>query len=210
VKGLLAAGECDYQYHGANRLGANSLLSCIYGGELAAKTAMQYVSGLEGASDGVPGRLFEEEVKRQESANDEIIRARGKESPYLLWEEMAKWMTDHVTVIRANEKLKETDAKLVELTERLKHVNINDMSTWANQPLIFTRELGNMLALARVIALGALHRNESRGAHYKPAFPDRNDKAWLKTTIAKWGADAPQFSYETVDTSLMEPRERKY
>jgi succinate dehydrogenase / fumarate reductase, flavoprotein subunit len=64
--------------------------------------------------------------------------------------------------------------------------------------------------LARVITLGALNRNESRGAHYKPEFPERDDENWLKTTKAKFTPDGPVFEYEQVDTSLIKPRERKY
>lgn len=210
VKGILAAGECDYQYHGANRLGANSLLSCIYGGAVAAKTAVKYVDGLEQSSESSSQKIFDEEVSRQKDLNEKVMRSRGKENPYQLWEEMAKVMTDNVTVVRINKTLEETDKKLVELIERTNDVNIHDMSSWANQPLVFTRELVNMLQLARVITIGALKRNESRGAHYKPEFPDRNDKDFLKTTIAKYKPAAPELSYEKVDTSLYEPRERKY
>ena len=210
IKGILAAGECDYQYHGANRLGANSLLSCIYGGDLAAQTAVAYVDGLGDSSSSTSEKFFDVALKRERELNEKFLRGRGKENPYLLWEEMAKWMTDHVTVVRVNQKLQETDQKLVELTERLQNMNLNDMSEWANQPLIFARELRNMLFLARVITLGALARNESRGAHYKPEFPDRNDKEWLKTTIAEYAPTGPKFSYEKVDISLVAPRERKY
>jgi len=106
--------------------------------------------------------------------------------------------------------LKAADQKLTELQERVKDVNLNDLSEWTNQPLIFTRELENMLLLARVIAQGALRRDESRGAHYKPDFPERNDKDWLKTTLAAYAPEGPKFSYEKVDISLMKPRERKY
>ena len=67
-----------------------------------------------------------------------------------------------------------------------------------------------MLQLARVITLGALNRNESRGAHYKPEFPDRNDENWLRTTVAEYSDEAPVFSYEQVDISLVEPRKRDY
>ena len=135
---------------------------------------------------------------------------RGKENPYLIWEEMAEVMTDHLTVIRKNNELKATDVKLVELTERLQNINLSDTANWLNQALIFTRELEHMLILARVITLGALARNESRGSHYKPDFPDRNDKEWLKTTVAKWTPKGIELSYEKVDTSLIEPKERKY
>jgi succinate dehydrogenase / fumarate reductase flavoprotein subunit len=75
---------------------------------------------------------------------------------------------------------------------------------------VFARELENMLVLARAITLGALNRDESRGAHYKPDFPVRNDEQWLKTTKALYTKDGPRFEYEPVDTSLATPRERHY
>ncbi|MBI4358537.1 MAG: succinate dehydrogenase flavoprotein subunit [Candidatus Omnitrophica bacterium] len=210
LPGIFAAGEADYQYHGANRLGANSLLSCIYGGELAAKRAIQYVQSLQHTASETNSKFFDQELRRQREANDRFLRSRGSGNPYLLWEEMAKWMTDHVTVVRENKKIKATDEKLLELTERLGRVSLDDISNWANQALMFTRELENMLVIARVIALGALARNESRGAHYKPEFPERNDKEWLKTTVAKWAPKGIELSFEKVDTSLITPRERKY
>ncbi len=70
--------------------------------------------------------------------------------------------------------------------ERYKRISMIDTSRWSNQAASFTRQLWNMLQLARVITLGAYHRNESRGAHYKPEFPERNDEEWLKTTKAKY------------------------
>ena len=210
IPGILAAGECDYQYHGANRLGANSLLSCIYGGAVAARCAIQYVESLKSTAEEVSSKFFTQELKRQEEANQKLMRAGGRENPYLLWEEMAKWMTDHVTVIRINVKLEETLSKLSELTERFQHVSLSDTTNWTNQALIFARELENMLILAKVITMGALQRNESRGAHYKPEFPDRNDAEWLKTTVAKWSPTGIELTYEAVDISLIQPRERKY
>ena len=105
-----------------------------------------------------------------------------------------------------------TYEKIQELMERYKNININDTAKWSNQGGVFTRQLQNMLQLARVITIGAYNRNESRGAHYKPEFPERNDEEFLKTTMAKFaGADqAPEFHYEEVDVSLIKPRKRDY
>ncbi len=119
-------------------------------------------------------------------------------------------MTDNVTVVRYNDRLLKTDEKIQELMERWKRINVNDTAKWSNQAATFTRQLWNMLELARVITLGAYYRNESRGAHYKPEFPERNDEEWLKTTKAKWTPDGPVFEYEPVDTSLIKPRPRRY
>src|SRR5204863_6963123 len=108
--------------------------------------------------------------------------------------------------------LKDTDAKLVELLERYQHVNLSDRTQWANTSFVFTRQLYNMLQLARVIAQGAAMRDESRGAHYKPDFPERDDKNWLKTTKATFAPDAdePRLEFEPVDVSLIRPMARRY
>jgi succinate dehydrogenase / fumarate reductase flavoprotein subunit len=119
-------------------------------------------------------------------------------------------MTEHVTVTRVNKHLESAYNKLLELQQRYRKVNLSDRSKWSNQTLNFARELGNMLLLARVIIMAAHARNESRGAHYKPDFPDRDDANWLKTTRAKWVNGDIQLSYEPVDISMIAPRPRRY
>lgn len=209
IPGLLAAGECDYSIHGANRLGANSLVSCVYGGFVAAPAAIEYAKNIE-RKDTETNGIHDAELKRQQEINEGIVKNEGKENPYKLHDEMGKWMTDNVTVVRYNEKLKETDSKLLELMERFHKISINDSNLWATQAIPHARHLWNMLELARVITLGALNRNESRGAHYKPDFPDRDDENFLKTTIAEHSGEGPVLSYEEVDISLIEPRKRDY
>ncbi len=209
IAGLYACGECDFSIHGANRLGANSLLSCIYGGFVAGPEAVQYARNLKASS---PNGVFEAEQKRQEESNRTLMSNQGTENPFRLWKELGDIMSKHVTVTRENPALKETDAKLVELLERYRRVNLSDRSMWANTSFVFTRQLYNMLQLARVITQGALLRDESRGSHYKPAFPERDDVNWMKTTKAYFAADAdePRFEYAPVDASLIPPRVRKY
>jgi len=209
IAGIFAAGECEYQYHGANRLGANSLVSCIFGGFTAGPNAVRYARNVSAApSNG----HFEAERKKQEDNNSTLMGSDGKENPFQLWRELGELMTKDCTVIRDNQKLKGTDAKLVELLERFRCVNLSDKSQWANTSVLFTRQLYNMLQLSRVVAQGAALRDESRGAHYKPDFPDRDDKNWLKTTKAYFAPDAdePRFEFEPVDVSLVPPRPRKY
>lgn len=212
IPGLFAAGECDYSQHGGNRLGANSLLSAIYGGMVAGPNAIKYIEGLESSVETVPASVFERHVKQEQEKWNEIMSMDGTENAYVIHKELGEWMTDNVTVVRHNDKLVETDKKIVELMERYKKININDTAKWSNQGAMFTRQLWNMLQLARVITIGALNRNESRGAHYKPEFPERNDEDFLKTTMAKFNAsaNAPEFHYEEVDTSLIKPRKRDY
>src|SRR5262249_796492 len=108
--------------------------------------------------------------------------------------------------------LKATDGKLCEMLERFRRVNLSDRTQWANTSVIFARQLYNMLQLSRVIAQGAALRDESRGAHYKPDFPDPDDKNFPKTPTAYFPADPdePKFEFEPVDTSLIPPRARKY
>jgi len=209
IPGLLAAGECDYSIHGANRLGANSLVSCVYGGFIAAPAAIEYAKNVErNGADG--SAIYDRELKLQQEINDRLIKQSGSENQYVIHNEMGKWMTDNVTVVRYNEKLKATDAKLLELMDRYKHISINDSNLWATMALPHARHLANMLELARVITLGALNRNESRGAHYKPEFPDRDDEHFLKTTIAEYSGEGPVISYDPVDISLIAPRKRDY
>lgn len=209
IPGLLAAGECDYSIHGANRLGANSLVSCVFGGFVAAPKAIEYAKNVE--RNGAEGSgIYEQELKRQQEINDSLIRQSGTENQYVLHQEMGKTMTDNVTVVRYNDKLKQTDNKLLELMDRYKRISINDSNLWATMALPHARHLDNMLELARVITLGALNRNESRGAHYKPDFPERDDENFLKTTIAEYSGEGPVISYEPVDVSLIPPRKRDY
>ncbi|AHL72359.1 succinate dehydrogenase flavoprotein subunit [Bacillus altitudinis MN12] len=212
IKGLFAAGECDYSMHGGNRLGANSLLSAIYGGMVAGPNAVKYISGLEKSAEDLSSATFDSAVKKEQEKWDNILSMDGTENAYVLHKELGEWMTDNVTVVRYNEKLLKTDQKIEELMERYKHININDTASWSNQGAAFTRQLDNMLQLARVITIGAYNRNESRGAHYKPEFPERNDEEFLKTTMAtfKGKNQKPAFHYEDVDVSLIAPRKRDY
>lgn len=209
IPGLFAAGECDYSIHGANRLGANSLVSCVYGGFTAAPAAIDYAKNVERKNTESNG-FHTAELNKQQEINTQIVKSEGTENQYKLHEELGKWMTDNVTVVRYNDRLKATDEKIIELQERFKKISINDSNLWATQAVPHARQLKNMLELARVITLGALNRDESRGAHYKPDFPERNDEQFLKTTIAEWSAESPIISYEAVDIGLIEPRKRDY
>ncbi|MGJ3204603.1 succinate dehydrogenase flavoprotein subunit [Geobacillus sp. FJAT-46040] len=210
IKGLFAAGECDYSIHGANRLGANSLLSAIYGGMVAGPNAVRYIRGLEKSADAMPSTLYDSYVKREQEKWENILAMDGTENAYVLHKELGEWMTANVTIVRYNDRLLKTDEKIQELMERYKNISVTDTSRWSNQGATFIRQLYNMLQLARVITLGAYHRNESRGAHYKPEFPERNDEEWLKTTMARYTPDGPAFHYEDVDVSLIKPRKRDY
>jgi len=212
IQGLFAAGECDYSQHGGNRLGANSLLSAIYGGSVAGPNAVKYIQGLEKGADSVSPSVFTDAVKEQQEKWNNIMSLNGTENAYVLHKELGEMMTQHVTVVRYNDKLKETDERIQEMLQRYENININDTAKWSNQGATFTRQLKNMMQLARVITIGALNRDESRGAHYKPDFPERNDEEFMKTTMANFTGPktAPAFHYEDIDVSLIEPRKRDY
>jgi succinate dehydrogenase / fumarate reductase flavoprotein subunit len=177
---------------------------------LAGPAAVKYARNLSGGAESTSSSVYESERKRQEEKNQALISRDGTENPMTIWRELGEVMTEHVTVTRINKDLEAADAKLQELEERHGRINLSDRTRWSNQTLNFARELGNMLVLARVVALGALQRNESRGAHYKPDFPERDDLNWLKTTRARWVNGEIQLSYEPVDISQIPPRARRY
>ncbi|HEY9857230.1 MAG TPA: succinate dehydrogenase flavoprotein subunit [Stenomitos sp.] len=208
IPGLFAVGECDYSIHGANRLGANSLLSTVYAGMVAGPSSVKFMKNA--AKTEVKSSVVEAAVKREQEKYNQILAMRGTENPYLLHKELGEWMTKNVTVVRYNDKIQETLSHLDTLSERWKKINIDDVGPWTNQAVPFTRQLWNMIELAKVITKGALLRNESRGAHYKPDFPERDDANFLKTTMAKWTPNGPEISYQDVDVSLIKPRPRKY
>jgi succinate dehydrogenase / fumarate reductase flavoprotein subunit len=219
VPGLYAGGEVDFSIHGANRLGANSLVSCLYGGRIGGPAMVRYArekaSKLPPADAGLAAAK-----KRWEDEFRSIAGMSGPENPHVLAEEMGDWMTDNVTVVRENSKLAATEEKLQELSDRWNRIGLTDRSAYGNRELSFINQLRNMLVIARVMTRGALLRDESRGAHYKVrdlskgvaednALP-RDDANFLKTTIAEHTPDGPKISYRAVDTSLIKPRLRKY
>lgn len=211
IPGLFAAGECDYTQHGANRLGANSLLSAVFAGMTAGPNAAAYAKGLP-EGQNIPQSVYEAATAKDESDYRSILKLDGTENAYRLHQEMGELMTKNVTVVRNNADLAETLVKLEEIDERLSRIGVQDKATWSNANVPFIRQLYGMVDLAMVITKGALERNESRGSHFKPEFPDRNDEEWLKTTIARYdtASHSPVLSYEKVDTSLIAPRKRDY
>src|SRR3954468_14134760 len=214
IPGLYSMGECSFAYHGANRLGANSLLSCIFDGLFGGPCNKNYATDMAPtASADVAQGVYDAAVKSETDKQNWLVNnTSGNENPYLLWQEMGKAMTDNCTVVRHNERLEKTVEQCQEWKERYKRVRLSDTGMWTNQNLSFARALKDMIYAAEAILKGALMRNESRGAHFKPAFADRDDANFLKTTIATYDAasDSAVITYEPVDTSLVPPRARTY
>ncbi len=219
IPGFYAGGEVDFSIHGANRLGANSLVSCLYAGRIGGPAMVRYgreTAAKLPAADGA----FAAGKKRWEEEFRRIAAMSGPENPHGIAEEMGNWMTDNVTVIRENGKLRETEAKLQELSERWNRIGLTDRSGYSNRELSFINQLRNMLVIARVMTRGALQRDESRGAHFKVRdlsapideknILPRDDANYLKTTMASHTPDGPRITYVPVDTSLIKPRPRKY
>jgi succinate dehydrogenase / fumarate reductase, flavoprotein subunit len=210
IEGLFAVGECDYQYHGANRLGANSLLSCLTTGQIVGPAVCKYAAGLETRVDA-DSAAFSQQVRYRTEQYETIKSMKGTENPYKLWQELGKVMTENMTVVRYNNRLENTLGKISELKARYANINIDDAAGWTNQVIPFTRQLWNMLLLGEIMTKGALLRDESRGAHYKPDFAERDDENFLKTTVAAYDEkNGPQISYEEVDISQVTPRLRNY
>ena len=235
IPGLYAIGECDYQYHGANRLGANSLLSCIFSGLIIAPALQTLLnSQKKGTAAEQPPSLFDNARKDHQHRHDELLRRKGGgENPYLIHQELGDVMTKAATVVRRNAQLEAAYETVSELSDRAKNCSLSDTGNWTNQNVVFTKALLDMLPIAKTILKGALLRDESRGAHFKPdhTMPDlvstdhaerrreaeawcdqfdASSKKWLKSTIAKWNGSDPDISYEDVDTSLIPPRPRLY
>ncbi|HEX7879728.1 MAG TPA: succinate dehydrogenase flavoprotein subunit [Candidatus Eisenbacteria bacterium] len=210
VPGLFAVGECEYAYHGANRLGANSLLSTVFAGMMGGPDALRFAKGRRSTAADTPASVFESEMARHEAFNQRLLSLDGPENPFQLHAELGDLMTGAMTVVRYNDKLEAAMGSIAALRERFWNITLTDKGAWMNQPLLFSRQLHNMLILAEAMTLGALRRDESRGAHYKPDFPERNDERFLKTTLARFTPAGPELSYVDVDTSLIPPRARKY
>jgi len=231
IPGLYAIGECDYQYHGANRLGANSLLSCIFSGLFVAPT----LAAAAGSSSASEGRLFEAAQRREEERHRELLtRTAGEENPYDLHQALGVLMTRVATVVRRNDQLEAAYGEVCDMEARWRRCAVSDTGNWTNQNVVFTKALGDMFPVAKLILKGALLRDECRGAHFKPAFAmpgisatepaaqrreaeawcdrfEANTRQWLKSTIARCGGDgSPEISYQDVDTSLITPRPRLY
>lgn len=212
LTGCFSAGEADYQYHGANRLGANALLACIFSGLVTGQEVPRYIEQLKSSYTETPASYFEDALKAEEEIKARIFHRNGSENIHKLHDELSQLMVANVTVKRNNKDLQETLKKIKELRERSYHITLDDKSQFANQTYMFANQFIYMLELALVITKGALLRNEFRGAHYKPEFPQRDDEHWLQTTIATFNryADEPDISYEPVDTRHLKPFLRDY
>lgn len=212
IPGCFNVGESDFQYHGANRLGANSLLSCIFGGLTVGKEVPRYLDNLTAFASDYSQKIFDDAIKIEEDFRKDLLSRNGGENVFKLHDELADYLVNYVTVKRNNKDLAFCLEKIKEFQERYKNITLDDHTQFANQTFLFAHQFRAMLDVALIITKGALLRNESRGAHFKAEFPTRDDENWLKTTIAEYreGYDEPVISYAPVDLRYLKPIERDY
>ena len=227
LPGLMAAGECDHQYHGANRLGANSLLSAAYSGFITGPEALRWArSGELGTA------LTEEEMEsaRKEAVEefDRIRNMTGSVNAHQLHQEMGEIMYDYVSIERDNKGLDICLEKLKDILKRWDDIGVTDHGTWANQEAMFVRQLRNMILYAMAVTKAARCRDESRGAHAKIlldesgermtdadgelVFYGRDDEHFMKTSIVDYDpkTEEPIISYMDFEHSLIKARARNY
>lgn len=204
--GLYAAGECGcVSVHGANRLGCNSLLDTLVFGRRSGKEMRKFIHAV--GMPTVPDDLEEKEVRKLK----ELMDRPGDEKLGPVLAEMQEVMMDKVSVFRDKNGLTEALETVRLLKERYSRIAIQDKGSCFNRELLDVIELSVMLDLAEVITLGALHREESRGAHYREDFPKRDDEKYLAHTMVRYDEETgPQLFTRPVAITRFEPKERKY
>jgi succinate dehydrogenase / fumarate reductase flavoprotein subunit len=209
VNGLYACGECDFLYHGGNRLGGNSLLSATYSGYRVAKTIKndcegEILSQTNYSNDITWIKMIISELNNE--MNGYSSRG-GTESVEAVSKELGTILTDSAGIVRYNGQLKIALNKIQELKDRWNKIVPSDKGAWANRSVIAIRKLLPSIAMGEAIITGALQRDESRGAHYKPDFPNRDDTSWLKTTVARYeeSTNKVTVNYKSVDISILQP-----
>jgi succinate dehydrogenase / fumarate reductase flavoprotein subunit len=207
IAGLYAAGECScVSVHGANRLGCNSLLDVLVFGRRAGRSIRRYIHSI-----GLPPLSGDDPTAETAAQIDALMNNTGEERSSTIRVEMQNIMMDNVSVFRHRDALVKVMDKLSQLKERCRYISIQDKGHCFNRDLLDAMEVGYMLDLAETITLGALNREESRGAHFREDFPDRNDESWLIHSLFRYaGLRPPQFLTKPVTITEFEPKERKY
>jgi succinate dehydrogenase / fumarate reductase flavoprotein subunit len=206
IQGIYAAGECGcISVHGANRLGGNSLLDILVFGRRAGRDALQYARGVDFAP------MPEDVLKADQAFIDSLMQGNGSENITEIRHRMGEVMAQKVGVYRNGKDLAQAIEAIRELQERLSRARVRDHSRSFNTELVASLELRNMLALAEVIAVCAQERRETRGAHFREDFPERDDQHWLKHTMASLGSDGrPRLSLSPVTITRFKPGTRTY
>ncbi|MBT4260810.1 MAG: FAD-binding protein [Nitrospina sp.] len=206
VKGLFAAGECAcVSVHGANRLGTNSLLEAVVFGERAGRSALEYAKNISHA----PINESHEKTKILELF-ESIFQQNGDDSYNDIRNEMKKVMTENCGVFRDESRLKICIETIKKLKERYKRGKITDKGKLFNTEIYEVLELGNMLGMAEIIAVGAINRRESRGGHSRTDYPKRDDENFLKHSLIYNTDSGVEVKYKPVIITKHQPAERTY
>ena len=227
IPGLMASGECDHQYHGANRLGANSLLSAAYSGTVSGPEAMKWAKENVSKLCEITDAEIEAARKEVQDEYDKIRQMSGPENAHKLHQEMGEIMYEYVSIERDNKGLDICLEKLKDILKRWDNIGVTDHGNWANQEAMFVRQLRNMIIYAMAITKSARCRDESRGAHAKIMLDDngnriekdgelqfypRNDEKFMFTSVVSFDAatEEPVVTYEEFEHSLIKARPRNY
>jgi fumarate reductase flavoprotein subunit len=214
LKGLWSAGEAAcWDMHGFNRLGGNSVAETVVAGMLVAEYISEDLDKKEGVS--ISTALIEKFYNAEKEKIDQLLNGNGTESAFDLRDAMETIMMDKVGIFRNGDDLKAAVNELEKLYKRSKNIKVSYNSSASNPELVTAYRVQKMLKLALCVALGAEQRTESRGAHAREDFPERNDRDWLKRTLATWGGDdatLPKLDYESLNIMKMEmpPGSRGY
>jgi succinate dehydrogenase / fumarate reductase flavoprotein subunit len=205
LRGLYAAGECAcISVHGANRLGCNSLLDLIVFGRRAGRDISSFIrSSSHEPFSRDPGEELRGRVER-------LLASQGKERLHSIRQRMKETMTDYCSVFRDEKGLRRGLSEISNLKERYRGVGLSNTGRRFNYELMEAFELEHMLMQAEVVLTSALSREESRGAHYREDFSQRDDSHWLKHTLATFTLEGPKITCKPVTTTLYKPEVRKY
>jgi len=216
IPGLYSFGEASYAYHGATRLGANALLSCIFDGLFCGVSVANYAKGASFVGKPAaeqPQELYDAVIAQENAKVQKLINNKGTENPYTLHADLGREMTLAATVVKTEARLLEARAKLAEFRKRYEKIGITDTNLGhTNQTVAFTRVLGDMLIYADAIVEGSLARKESRGSHYRDDFQERDDVNFHGTTKASFNPETKgaKIEYEPIPMCLVPPRPRVY
>ncbi len=201
IPGLYAAGECAcVSVHGANRLGGNSLLETIVFGRRAGVRAAEFVGTVS------PRTPSETSLRNEQERITRLMNHMGRERAWQLRDELGQVMAQNLGIFRTQKSMREAAEKIRELKARAMHLSLQDKGKVFNSELIQSLELFSLLDLAETIVAGALARQESRGAHYRSDFPQRDDVNWLKHTLAYRTPDGPRLEYAPVAVTRFPPK----
>ena len=207
LRGLFSAGEAAcWDIHGFNRLGGNSVAETVVAGMIVGDSIADFCESAEGTLN-ISTTLIEQFGQRQLQRLDTLATGGGRESAFELTKLMQETMTSQVGIFRHADRLQEAVATLSDLRRRSRNIGLRSTAAGANPELVAAYRLQGMLKLAQCVAYGALQRTESRGAHFRADYPQRNDRDWLRRTLATWqnpDADLPTLTYENLDIMSME------